>query len=120
MPCVSEQRAALQAILEQHYRANGWTPIGREAGGVLCASGPGGVSWFGLAVVPHDLSSATLADVIQELADRRMPDRGERCVLDLLPAAECHDAVQRLLAELGLAGRRNITLYSLTTSAEAA
>lgn len=117
MHAVSDLREELQAMLDRQYRASGWTPVRRDERGVLHATGPGGVTWFGLAIVSEDLNTDSLAEQIQDLCQRRMAAGGELCVLDLLPAPDCHDAVGRLLTRLGLGDRRNISLYALTAAA---
>jgi len=114
-----EARETLLSMLDRQYRSSGWVPVRRDEHDVLHAAGPGGVTWFGLAILPDDLESEHLADRIRALADRRMPG-GERCVLDLLPAPECHDAVADLLDSLGLGTSKNISLYSMPASASAA
>ncbi len=119
MPRMLDVREELLARLEAQYRSSGWVPVRRDTAEVLHAAGPGGVTWFGMAILPDDLNSAAeLGERIVDLSARRMPG-GELCVLDLLPAPECHDAVAELLARLGLASSANISLYALPAAAAA-
>lgn len=109
---VESERSALLSLLERQYRQSGWSSR-RGDNDVIRAVGPGGVTWFGMAILPQDLADRGLVGRIRELADQRMPRGGELCVLDLLPSAECHDEVDRLLDAAGLGSRNNISLYAL-------
>jgi hypothetical protein len=107
-------RERLLATLESHYRESGWT-VERSPDGTICASGPGGVTWIGAAVVPTDLEREDLGERLIELATRRMEGSGELCPLELLPSSECDDALRSLLSQIGLARRSNVAVYSLAS-----
>lgn len=115
---VEADRSALLALLERQYRQSGWSSR-RGGDDVIRAAGPGGVTWFGMAIVPEDVAGEGLVERIRGLADQRMPRGGELCVLDLLPSAECHDEVERLLDAAGLGSRSNISLYALPAAVAA-
>lgn len=99
--------------LEAHYRSQGW-PVRRPEDETLVATGPGGVTWLGLAVVGEDLSSHELEGRLRDLSERRMPSGGELCPLDLLAERGCQAGVEALLERVGLADRPHVSLYSLT------
>jgi len=107
------QRQELLGHLEAYYRGCGW-PVRRDADGTVRAEGPGSVTWIGLAVVPDDLGDETFSKRLLDLADVRMRT-GERCPLELLPAAECEDELRRLLAQLRLIDR--VPVYALAPAA---
>ena len=52
------------------------------------------------------------ADRLRALGEERMP-AGERCPLELLPAAECAPQLRSLLAELRLDDAGHVEVYSL-------
>ncbi len=58
---MSERKQELLAALEGVYRGSGWKVTPAEDG-TLRATGPGGVTWIGLAVVAEDLADLRLAD----------------------------------------------------------
>lgn len=108
---MDDQRKQLTEILMSHYRASGWKV---EAGeGRLEATGPHGVKWIGRAVVDDDLRSEAFEAEIVDLADRRMPEGGELRPLDLLPAPDCREELDRLLERTGLSGHTHISVYSI-------
>jgi hypothetical protein len=106
------KRQELAAQLEAYYRSCGWK-VRLEKDGTVRADGPGGVTWIGLPVVPEDLGGPAFDERLVELSGQRMPRSGELCPLELLPATECADAVRARLAELRLADRGNVGVYSL-------
>jgi hypothetical protein len=108
---MSTRRQELQATLADHYRSCGFKPRVADDGTVR-ATGIGGVTWIGLAVVPEDLADGSFGDRLLALADERMP-AGELCPFELLPAEECAGDVAALLAELRLEGRGHVAVYSL-------
>ena len=99
--------------LERHYQSQGW-PVRRPEDATLAATGPGGVTWLGLAVVGEDLSGDELERRLRDLSERRMPSGGELCPLDLLAEQDCQAGVEALLERVGLADRPHVSLYSLT------
>lgn len=105
-------REQLTKRLADHYRGQGWA-TSTDSDGIVLATGPGGVTWIGAAVTGPDLAAGELEARLPELADRRMPHGGELCPLELLPAADCADALHGLLERLGLAERRHVAVYSL-------
>jgi hypothetical protein len=111
LPAVEFSRESLTSRLADHYRAQGW-PVEIGEDGIVAASGPGGVTWIGAAVLPNDVESGELEARLPELAERRMPHGGELCPLELLPAPECDAALRGLLDRLGLGGRRHVAVYS--------
>ena len=111
---VSATRDELRGHLEAYYRSCGW-PVEFSSDGTLRARGAGGVTWIGLVVMPGDIAGDGLAVRLRELSDERMPGGGERCPLELLPAAECADELRALLAELGLSEVASV--YSLAAAA---
>lgn len=119
MPSVTEpDRSALLVLLERQYRQSGWS-FRRGDDHVIRATGPGGVTWLGMAILADDLADAGLVERITDLAEQRMPRGGELCVLDLLPSAECHDELECLLDRAGLGARSNISLYALPAAVAA-
>jgi hypothetical protein len=111
---VSATRDDLRGHLEAYYRSCGWT-VECASDGTLRARGAGGVTWIGLVVIPEDIAEGGLATRLRGLSDERMPGGGERCPLELLPAAECADELRALLAELGLS--ELVSVYSLAAAA---
>jgi hypothetical protein len=111
---VDKARDELTAKLADHYRGQGWTTR-TEADGTVLADGPGGVTWIGTGITSSDLASAELETRLTALADRRMPRGGELCPLELLPSTDCIAAVELLLERLGLAERRHVVVYSLSS-----
>lgn len=114
---MAETRSQLRDRLEATYRRYGW-PATRRADGTLQAAGPGGVSWHGLAIVADDLADPTGLDKrLLALATTRMPEGGELCPLDLLPAAGCEDDLRAALDRTGLSARPHVSVYALTEAA---
>jgi hypothetical protein len=111
---VSATREDLLGHLEAYYRSCGWS-IERARDGSVRASGAGGVTWVGLVVMPEDIGGEGFALRLRELSGERMPGGGERCPLELLPAAECAEELRALLAELGLS--ELVSVYSLAVAA---
>jgi hypothetical protein len=107
-------RQELVERLEAHYRASGWS-VKRSSDGTLYASGPGGVTWIGAAVVPADLEAEGVAERLTEMATRRMENGGELCPLELLPSSDCDAELRDLLCRIGLAKRSNVAVYSLAS-----
>jgi len=105
------ERRHLAGSLEDHYRSQGW-PVEEAEDGILLASGPGGVTWLGAAVVRADLASEAFAERLVDLASRRMNGAAELCPLDLLAAPECEGELRLLLDRLGLSRRSHVSLYS--------
>jgi hypothetical protein len=105
------ERRHLADTLENHYRSQGW-PVEKAQDGLLRASGPGGVTWLGAAVVSDDLASEDFAERLVDLASRRMKGGAELCPLDLLAAPECEGELRSLLDRVGLGGRPHVSLYS--------
>lgn len=106
------RREELIELLLSHYRGHGW-PVERAADGTLHASGPGGVTWLGTALVATDLESEQIEARLIELSEQRMPRGGELCPLDLVAASECEDEVRGVLDRLGLSHQPHVSLYSL-------
>lgn len=100
--------------LEGYYRSCGW-PVERADDTTVRARGAGGVTWIGLAVMPEDIAAEGFELRLRELSSERMPGGGERCPLELLPAAECAQELRERLIELGL--NELISVYSLATAA---
>ena len=107
-------RDDLLGHLEAYYRSCGW-PVEHASDGTLRARGAGGVTWIGLVVMPEDIAAGDLAAWLRELSGERMPGGGERCPLELLPAAECAEELRALLAELGLS--ELVSVYSFAAAA---
>ena len=105
-------RDELTAVLEELYREGTvWGSPWREGDGTVRVDDCLGVEWAAMAVVSEDLDDPGFSDRVRELASRRMPDTGRRCVLELLPAEECRAGVEALLRELRLDER--VGVYSL-------
>lgn len=105
------ERLQLALSLEDHYRSQGW-PVERGDDGLVLASGPGGVTWLGAAVVRADLASEAFAERLIDLSSQRMRGGSELCPLDLLAAEECEGELRSLLDGLGLTGRSHVSLYT--------
>jgi hypothetical protein len=108
---VAATKGQLLELLERHYRGLGWKPT-RHDDGTVRASGIGGVTWIGLAVVQGDFEDAGFADRLRELAAVRMP-RGELCPLELLPDEASADRLRELLERLRLRERGHVEVYSV-------
>lgn len=106
-------RQELLGHLDAYYRGCGW-PVERAEDGTVRARGPGGVTWIGLAITADDLLDPRLRARLVALSAERM-ETGERCPLEVLPAADCASAVRVLLAELGLVDL--VSIYSLAAAA---
>lgn len=109
---MKEPRRELTEKLRAHYRASGWK-VAKTADGLLEAVGPHGVKWLGRAVVAEDLRDEAFETEILDLADRRMPNGGELCPLDLLPAPDCATELRELLDAMGLGRNTHISVYSV-------
>lgn len=109
---MGEERRDLTEKLEAYYRASGW-PVKVGEDGTLRATGPHGVTWISRAVVREDLDSEEFEAEIIDLAERRMPEGGELCPLELLPAPDCAVDLQMLLDRAGLGGCTHVSVYSL-------
>lgn len=109
---VTESRTRLVEMLEAQYRSFGWS-VERAEGGLVLATGPGGVTWIGAAVTEDDVASGELEARLPELSQRRMPSGGELCPLELMPEPACEADVRELLDRLGLSDRPHVALYSL-------
>lgn len=109
---MSERKQELLAALERVYRGSGWKVASAEDG-TLRATGPGGVTWIGLAVVAADLADSGFPERLLALADSWMPGGRELCPLDVLPDAVCADELRRLLADLRLTECGNVEVYSI-------
>ena len=106
-----EERQRLTDLLVAYYKRAGWV-VDRRPDGTVRAKGLGGVTWIGLPVVAGDLIDPTFADALRTLGDERMPT-GELCPLELLPAEGYADDLRALLAELRLADRGHVEVYSV-------
>ena len=107
---MEERRRQLLDELERYYRGCGW-PVKRADDGTLRATGTGGVTWIGMAVVAADLASAEFEQRVVELSDVRMGRDGVRCPFELLPDEECTAEVRSVLDRLRLSER--VSVYSL-------
>jgi hypothetical protein len=107
---MDERRRTLLEQLERYYRSCGWK-VERADDGTVRAAGAGGVTWIGMAVVDEDLTDEDFPERLLELSDVRMPGDGARCPFELLPDADCAQAVVSLLGRLRLAER--VTVYSV-------
>jgi hypothetical protein len=107
---MSAKRQELLDALERYYRDFGWKVEGADDGTVR-ATGTGGVTWIGMAVVPEDLDAAGFGERLVELSEQRMPAGGERCPFELLPDESCAGEVRSVLADLRLSER--VSVYSL-------
>ena len=112
---MSDARETLTAQLEAHYRSFGWKTAIR--GNLVEAAGPGGVTWLGRAVVASEVNSDEFAVELAALAERRMPQGGELCPLELLPAEDCEAPLRELIERLGLGFRPHVSVYSLAAAA---
>ena len=108
---MEEPRKQLVDELERYYRSCGWNVV-RASDGTVRATGPGGVTWIGLAVVPDDLNSDGFEERLAALAAQRMPG-GELCPFELLPTQECADELLESLDRLRLRDRGHVAVYSL-------
>lgn len=106
-----EQREELRAKLDAYYRACGWN-VTSAGDGTVRATGLGGVTWIGLAVVADDLEDPAFARRLEALSDERMPT-GQLCPLELLPAEECAEGLRALLDELRLRERGHVEVYAV-------
>lgn len=108
---MSADRATLLRRLEDHHRSHGW-PVRRDHDGTLRATGPGGVTWIGSALVREDIATGGLDERLTELATTRMPIGGELCPVDLLAADDCEEELSAALSRLRLDERPHVSLYS--------
>lgn len=108
---MSETRMALLDQIESHYRGCGWKVQSRDDHTVR-ATGPGGVTWIGMAVVADDLADATTEQRLLDLSDERMQNGRVVCPFELLPDASCSDALRATLRRLQLDDRGHVTVYS--------
>jgi hypothetical protein len=109
---MSARRQELLDLLEAYYRDCGW-PVERRGDGTIRAAGVSGVTWIGMAVVPEDLVSPEFEARLIDLSEQRMPEGGELCPFELLPAEECAEELRGVLARLRLDDRGHIAVYSL-------
>lgn len=108
---MSATRQELLDTLANHYRNCGWK-VEHAPDGTVRATGPGGVTWIGLPVVAGDLEEPRFEQLLLDSSEERMP-QGERCPLELLPAAECAAELDSRLERLRLADRGHVAVYSL-------
>jgi hypothetical protein len=104
------KRQQLAALIEDHYRSNGWK-VERRADGTVRAAGLGGVTWIGLPVVTTDLADEQFETRLLTLGEERTPE-GKRCPLELLPASDCGEELRALLRRLRLDERGHVEVYS--------
>ena len=104
-------RRELTEFLEEYYRGCGF-PVSRHEDGTVRASGIGGVTWIGLAVVAQDLAEEGFEERLVELSEQRMP-QGALCPFELLPAEDCADELRGVLARLRLSERGHVEVYEL-------
>jgi hypothetical protein len=97
--------------LEAHYRESGW-PVRARDDSTIRATGPGGVTWIGMAIVAEDLSASDIDDRLLALSDERMHGGRVVCPFELLPAPECADELRDRLRDLHVADRGHVTVYS--------
>jgi hypothetical protein len=107
---MSERKQELLGHLERYYRGCGW-PVERADDGTVRATGAGGVTWIGMAVVAGDLDAEDFEQRVVELSDVRMGKDGARCPFELLPDEACADDVRSLLDRLRLTER--VSVYSI-------
>lgn len=107
---MSTRRQELLDELEHYYRECGWK-VERADDGTVRATGTGGVTWIGMAVVPEDLTVEGFSERLLELSEQRMPSGGQRCPFELLPDESCAGEVRGVLAGLRLTER--VSVYSL-------
>lgn len=113
---MSEARDALASQLEAYYVSCGWR-VRRDEDGTLAASGPGGVTWYGRAIVAEDVAEPDALDAeLLELAGRRMPSGNELCPLDLLPDAGAEAGLRESLCRTRLADRPHVSVYELAAA----
>jgi hypothetical protein len=108
---MNDARLRLANLIEAYYRGCGW-PVERHHDGTVRAKGIGGVTWIGLPVVAPDLDDPAFPGTLRALGDERMPT-GELCPLELLPDEACADGLRALLADLRLADRGHVEVYSV-------
>jgi hypothetical protein len=108
---VDDGKRELVEQLERYYAGCGWS-VRRDADGTVRASGPGGVTWIGLAVSQQDLSDPAFEGRLLELSSERMA-AGQLCPLELLPASDCALELEARLERLGLSSRPHVAVYSL-------
>ena len=107
---MSTGREELLDTLERYYRGCGWK-VDRAEDGTLRATGAGGVTWIGMAVVTTDLADDGFPDRLVELSNVHMAEDGARCPFEIFPAPECAGDVRSLLERLRLSER--VAVYSL-------
>jgi hypothetical protein len=112
MIAAMDMRKELTEQLRSHYRSSGWK-VSSNGDGLVEAIGPHGVKWIGRAVVRDDLFDQGFEAEIIDLAERRMPEGGELCPLDLLPAEDCVIELRELLERTGLHRHTHVSVYSL-------
>lgn len=103
-------RQQLAAVIEKHYRSNGWK-VERRDDGTVRAAGLGGVTWIGLPVVTADLDDEQFEHRLLTLGEERTAE-GKRCPLELLPADDCTEGLRSLLRRLRLDERGHVEVYS--------
>jgi len=110
---MSVRREELLGVVEGIYRRGSvWGEPSRAEDGTVRVSDGGGVTWIAMAVLPEDVADDGFRNRLVELSQEHMPPPdGRRCVLELLPSAECSNDVQVLLRELRLDER--VSVYSL-------
>lgn len=104
------EREQLRELLRTTYRQFGWR-FTEAADGTIAATDDSGITWHGVGVVEDDVEDAAFAARLLELSSRRMANGNWPCPLDLLPTAECEDALYALLDRIGLGRRNNVTIY---------
>ncbi len=117
MAIMNEARHALASQLEAYYQSCGWR-VRRADDGTLEADGPGGVTWYGAAIVAEDVHGTDALDAwLVELANRRMLGGGELCPLDLLPDPEAEAGLREALERTKLNHRPHVSVYELSAAA---
>lgn len=111
LTAVSEARTLLLDRLEAHYRDCGWKVQSRD-GYSIRATGPGGVTWIGMAVAGDDLADDATEQRLLHLSDERMDGGRIVCPFELLPDPACADDLRTTLERLQLAERGHVTVYS--------
>lgn len=106
-----ETREQLTDRLRRRYKGMGFKPADAEPP-LLKAVGLHGVHWIGRAVVAEDLDREEFEDELVRLADHRMDVDGERCPLDLVPAADCRERLRELLVKHHLDQRAHISVFT--------
>jgi hypothetical protein len=101
---MSVQREELLDVVEGIYRRGSvWGEPSRAEDGTVRVHDGGGVTWIAMAVLPEDVADDGFRERLAELSREHMPPPdGRRCVLELVPAEECADDVERILRELRL------------------